>query len=106
MTQQPTTEAPSTPKFTIRTLTGQQLTEVNGSITVRELKELLEKDHNMPGPEGQKLVLKGTVLDDMDKSLIDYSPEPTFVIVMKQKAKPVPKPQVELTPTQESSKPV
>ena len=41
----------------------------------------------MPGPDGQKLVGKGLVLDDMDKSLNDYLSEPTFIIVMKQKVR-------------------
>lgn len=60
-------------KLIVKTLSGKQLpVEVDGSGTVRMLKEAIEKDHDMKA-DSLKLIAYGKVLGDDDKKLEEHN---------------------------------
>ena len=70
-------------KLIVKTLNGKQLPiEVENEWTVRQIKEQIEKDHDLKA-DTLKLIAYGKVLDSDDKLASDYSlKEGDFVVAM------------------------
>ena len=83
-------------KITVKTLSGKQLPiEIETAWTVRQVKEQIEKEHDLKA-DTLKLIAYGKVLDNDDKTAADYNiKENDFIVAMVQKAKPAPKPKKE-----------
>ena len=83
-------------KIIVKTLSGKQLPlEIEAEWTIKKVKEEIEKVHELKA-ETLKLIAYGKVLEDDEKSALDYSiKENDFVVAMVQKAKPAPKPKNE-----------
>ena len=79
-------------KITVKTLSGKQLPiEIELTFTIKQVKEQIEKDHDMKA-DTLKLIAYGKVLDNDEKTAADYNiKENDFVVAMVQKAKPAPK---------------
>ena len=81
-------------KLTVKTLAGKQLPiEITDGMKVGEIKQVIEKDHNLEAA-ALKLIAYGKVLDNDEKTATDYSlKEGDFIVAMVQKKKPAPKPE-------------
>jgi hypothetical protein len=89
-------------KIIVKTLNGKQLpTEIETSWTIKQIKDQIEKDHDLKA-DSLKLIAYGKVLEPDEKLATDYSlKEGDFIVAMVQKAKPVAKPKAE-EPKQEA----
>ncbi len=83
-------------KITVKTLNGKQLPlEIELTWTLRQVKEQIEKDHQIKA-DTLKLIAYGKVLEADEKLVSEYSiKENDFIVAMTQKAKPAPKPKPE-----------
>lgn len=79
-------------KVTVKTLNGKQLPiEIDPSFTIKQVKEVIEKDHDMKA-DSLKLIAYGKVLDNEEKTAAEYNlKENDFIVAMVQKPKPAPK---------------
>ena len=79
-------------KIVAKTLNGKQLPiEIELTWTVRQIKEALEKEHQLAA-DTLKLIAYGKVLDKDESTAADYSiKENDFIVAMVQKKKPDPK---------------
>lgn len=70
-------------KITVKTLSGKQLPlEIELTWTVRQVKEQIEKDHQLVA-DNLKLIAYGKVLDSDEKTAGDYNiKENDFVVAM------------------------
>lgn len=83
-------------KIIVKTLSGKQLPlDIEPEWTIKKVKEEIEKVHELKA-ETLKLIAYGKVLEDDEKTTVDYSiKENDFIVAMVQKAKPAPKPKNE-----------
>lgn len=79
-------------KIIVKTLAGKQLPiEIEPSWTIRQVKEAIEKEHDLKA-DTLKLIAYGKVLDSDTKAASEFSlKENDFIVAMVQKAKPAPK---------------
>ena len=78
-------------KLIVKTLAGKQLPiEVESDWSVKQVKDQIEKDHQLES-EKLKLIAYGKVLDSDDKKVAEFNlKEGDFIVAMVQKAKPKP----------------
>lgn len=83
-------------KLIVKTLNGKQLPiEVETETTVGQMKEIIEKDHQLKA-DSLKLIAYGKVLQSDDQKASEYNlKEGDFIVAMVQKAKPAAKPKAE-----------
>ena len=91
-------------KIIVKTLNGKQLPlNINGEMTIRAVKEEIEKEHQMVADQ-LKLIAYGKVLDKDENTAASYNlKDGDYVVAMVQKAKKAKAPPAEKPATEASA---